>query len=408
MLLLLAQSVLLLVVVSWYRDAHAELALLHAHVRNSRTSVLLPGNVSSSVSDVGSHEVSCSDAVRRAERRIEGRLSHELLTCQLEVAHVRRDPRHVALQRRTQVLGARAAACSSGRVVARRLTYVLPFVEPQLDRVRNLLQNVWSQHPPCNVSAPVYAQHVELVLYAARPLGADARDHARLAEQLTVAVEAGGSRACWNAIRVVVANLTRVPASAQTERYARKPVADQFFSVLDTPALRQRADYIAYFEPDTLPVRALWLDRLYEQVEYGGDFWLKGSLVSAWAVRLSLAANGTFLASQYRGPNAPLDFCYSLCGCAEHINGNAIHALHDERYVKFLRSVYRQMDFLSYNYDAFIMNRLKAVENWRFFQEHAHRFVYTEFIQHGQHDLPVAQLVDKFPSTYIVHQPLLA
>jgi hypothetical protein len=66
------------------------------------------------------------------------------------------------------------------------------------------------------------------------------------------------------------------------------------------------------------------------------------------------------------------------------------------------------MDFLSYNYDAFIMNRLKAAENWRFFQEHAHRFVYTEFIQHGQHDLPVAQLVDKFPSTYIVHQPLLA
>jgi hypothetical protein len=292
-LLLLAQSVLLLVVVSWYRDAHAELALLHAHVRNSRAS----GNGSSSSSssslllgvDGGSHELSCNDAVRRAERRVEGRLSHELLTCQLEVAHVRRDPRHVALQRRTQVLGARAAACSSGRVVARRLAYVLPFVEPQLDRVRNLLQNVWSQQPPCNVSAPVYAQHVELVLYAARPLGADARDHARLAEQLTVAVEAGGSRACWNAIRVVVANLTRVPASAQTERYARKPVADQFFSVLDTPALRQRADFIAYFEPDTLPVRALWLDRLYEQVEYGGDFWLKGSLVRARAGSASFA-----------------------------------------------------------------------------------------------------------------------
>jgi hypothetical protein len=179
--------------------------------------------------------------------------------------------------------------------------------------------------------------------------------------------------------------MTRVPANATSERYARKPVADQFFRTIDMPALRDNADYFAYMEPDTLPVRALWLDRLYEQVEHGGDFWLKGSL--------------------YRGANKPLDYCYTLCGCAEHINGNAIHALHDERYLKFLRSVHRQMDFMSFNYDAFIMNRLKTMENWQFFQEHAHRFQYTEFIQHGQHDLKVSSWCRGIRTRILVHQP---
>lgn len=379
----LLEAAALVAVSTWYRDAAGELQLLQAHMRNVGAVVLVDGG--------GGGDGACGDALRRGERAGEARLATQLLECELASAQLRRDPRFSALQRRVSLLHARASACASSRdassSLGRRLSYVLPFVEGQLARVSNLLHNVWAVHPPCNASAPLYARHVELVLYAARPLGADALDHARLADQLQVAVAAGGSRACWSAVRVVVANLTRVPPAAPSERYARKPVADHFFSVLDAPALRQHADYIAYFEPDTLPVRALWLDRLYEQVEHGGDFWLKGSL--------------------YRGPNQPLDFCYSLCGCAEHINGNAIHALHDERYVKFLRSVYRQMDFLSFNYDAFIMNRLKAPENWRFFQEHAHRFQYTEFIMHGQHTLPVAELVARYNSTYLVHQPLL-
>jgi hypothetical protein len=360
-----------------YRTVAADLHLLQSHLRNTKL-----GDV-----PVVDSIDSCADSVRRAERVLEDRFAAQLLQCELDLTHLRRDPRHAALVRQLQVLSVRAAACASRGQRPRRLSYVLPFVESQIERVSRLLHDTWSRHPPCNVSAPVYAAHVDLVLYAARPLGADARAHARLVDSLTVALDAGGSRACWAAVRVVVANVTRVPTNATTERYARKPVADQFFRTVDLPALRDNADYFAYMEPDTLPVRALWLDRLYEQVEHGGDFWLKGSL--------------------YRGANKPLDYCYTLCGCAEHINGNAIHALHDERYLRFLRSVHRQMDFMSFNYDAFIMNRLKTIENWQFFQEHAHRFQYTEFIQHGQHDLRVEQLVQRYPDTYLVHQPLL-
>merc|ERR1711916_10649 len=119
-------------------------------------------------------------------------------------------------------------------------------------------------------------------------------------------------------------------------------------------------------EPDTFPIRKLWLEALYEEAAFSGsDFYIKGSI--------------------YRGPAEPLAYCYELCGCAEHMNGNAIYKLGDDHLNVFLRSVFRKMDFKSYNYDAFIMNQLKSEENWRFWQSNAHKFQYTEFIQQGQH-----------------------
>ena len=107
------------------------------------------------------------------------------------------------------------------------------------------------------------------------------------------------------------------------------------------------------------------------------------------------------------------------------MNGNAIYKLGDDHLNVFLRSVFRKMDFKSYNYDAFIMNQLKSEENWRFWQSNAHKFQYTEFIQHGieimnrkytfffymfflfgegQHGEYSNEIAKRFPSTFIVHQ----
>jgi hypothetical protein len=66
----------------------------------------------------------------------------------------------------------------------RKLVYVLPFVERQLDVVNHLLKETWLRHTPCNRTFPLYRDNVELVLYTPRVLGKSANDHNRLSQQL--------------------------------------------------------------------------------------------------------------------------------------------------------------------------------------------------------------------------------
>lgn len=70
----------------------------------------------------------------------------------------------------------------------RRLSYVVPFVERQLDVVVDLLGVKWRDLPPCNLSVPLYRADVDLVLYANRVLGTTAREHEAASEQLRAAL----------------------------------------------------------------------------------------------------------------------------------------------------------------------------------------------------------------------------
>jgi hypothetical protein len=137
-------------------------------------------------------------------------------------------------------------------------------------------------------------------------------------------------------------------------------------------------------ESDTVPIRSNWLDRLYYEVAMVPPFWVKGSI--------------------YRGPTKPLEYCYSLCGCAEHMNGNSIYRLGDHRFNEFLNKLYNEMNFDAWNYDAYMMNMLKREENFAFFQEYAHKFVYTEFLQHGQNGIIVKEVLKRYPDTFMLHQ----
>jgi hypothetical protein len=137
-------------------------------------------------------------------------------------------------------------------------------------------------------------------------------------------------------------------------------------------------------ESDAIPIRKYWMDRIYEEIEYSSDFWVKGSI--------------------YRGPSKPLEYCYSLCGCAEHMNGNSIYKLNDVNFNSFLKLAHSKINFDSWNYDTFIMNQIKLEENFPLFQEHAHQFVYTDVIQHGKNDILVSEVLDKYPGTYLLHQ----
>jgi len=86
------------------------------------------------------------------------------------------------------------------------------------------------------------------------------------------------------------------------------------------------------------------------------------------------------------------------------MNGNSIYKLNDKDFNSFLQLVEQDMNFDSWNYDTFIMRKLKESIHIPFFQRFAHKFVYTELIQHGQNDILVAEVLQNFPNTFLLHQ----
>lgn len=89
--------------------------------------------------------------------------------------------------------------------------------------------------------------------------------------------------------------------------------------------LTSQYDYFFYMESDAIPVRKLWMDRIYEEVEFVSEFWVKGSI--------------------YRGKSKPLEYCYTLCGCAEHMNGNSFYKLGDPNFNSFLNKLEKNINF---------------------------------------------------------------
>lgn len=125
-----------------------------------------------------------------------------------------------------------------------------------------------------------------------------------------------------NAIHAIAANLS---TKMDQDLYTHKAIATQFFNMFRNHFFTSNYDYLFYMEPDAGPIRSNWLDRIYEEVEFVTDFWVKGSI--------------------YRGPTKPKDYCYNLySGCAEHMNGNSIYKLGDPDFNRFLNEIEQEID----------------------------------------------------------------
>lgn len=55
------------------------------------------------------------------------------------------------------------------------------------------------------------------------------------------------------------------------------------------------------------------------------------------------------------------------------------------------------------NHDAQLIRVLRDPAVWKFYQRYAHKFVYTEFIQHRQ-PLIIKDILRVFNNTYVAHQ----
>ncbi len=163
--------------------------------------------------------------------------------------------------------------------------------------------------------------------------------------------------------------------------------------------------YVFYMEPDCVPIRPDWLGQLLDRLEQA-DAWIIGSV--------------------YRG-RGTLDRRFM-----RHLNGNAIYAVGDSGFQKFLIDFEsRFTDLLSedprYAYDTALEVLFsgascdaQATEGeralWHYFQAIAHRFHATDYIQNISARIDVeepdpALLADvraDSPETYLIHNSPLA
>ncbi len=168
----------------------------------------------------------------------------------------------------------------------------------------------------------------------------------------------------------------------------------QFFRSMEL--LRGVGRYVFMMETDCFAIRPDWLGELERIVEGSEPFWIMGSL--------------------YRGVDR-INQRYRT-----HINGNAVYAVGDDGFQDFVRDVWRPrlevqvQKVRTLAYDCLLPlyftgeNTAPTGKKWTQFQQLAHRFRYTEFIQNhasigdGVLDEEFLSAVrDAAPHTYVVH-----
>lgn len=171
---------------------------------------------------------------------------------------------------------------------------------------------------------------------------------------------------------------------------------NQFFETINR--LRHLEGYLFLMETDCVPVRSGWLRELCCMVRQPRRFWIMGSA--------------------YRGV-AHLDNDF-----ARHINGNAIYAVGDDSFQDFVADIWRpRLRHVASQhdpriaYDIFLEVMLtngmhsKREYEWRLFQETAHLWIYTDFIQNRSSDADsrffesydLKGFLVEHPNTYILH-----
>lgn len=165
---------------------------------------------------------------------------------------------------------------------------------------------------------------------------------------------------------------------------------NQFF--LAMRAARTYGRYSFLMETDCVPIRRGWLERLTALCRPPAAFWIMGSA--------------------YRGIDK-LDPRF-----ARHINGNAVYAAGEPQFQEFITSFWEprlrhavKNEDKRLAYDCILERSFSSPEFWGVWQETAHRFQYTDFIQNlsGARDLEeagptlIARVRTNCPDTFVLH-----
>ncbi|KAI9337957.1 hypothetical protein BDR26DRAFT_863350 [Obelidium mucronatum] len=276
---------------------------------------------------------------------------------------------------------------------ALRFALIIPFSRHETERVLLNLETSWLQHPPCDPSRN-YSPLIDLVFYFHKNILEEQNGH--LVGQLKTLVEKKHAplKTCFGSVRFLNALLKdsedEYPLGA-THMFFRL-----FHRLSETPLLKnghrqhqQHHQAFYYMEPDNVPCRKNWLDRLYEEASIPGDFWMRGSIM------------------RDRNPMVG-DWSFS-----DHINGNALYRADDADFIDFVKRVEKEMMeqdpdgtiyLRSYDVGLDLVRRNRTLVDWIEYTDLASKFQYTETVQNW-YRTPVnaTTLCMKHPSTYLVH-----
>lgn len=256
-----------------------------------------------------------------------------------------------------------------------RLAFIMPYIESQTDKVIDLLQQ-WTDRAPFDERADgaVRAQ-CDLIFYYHRSEQVHREQHADSISAILDALPSDNASSQFDRSRVrfIYADLTDrediYPNGANHMFY------NLFFRESTYEPLVASYRYFMLLEPDVVPLRARWGTKVYNET-LGDQFWMKGS--------------------QFHGRYLPAHF-------RTHINGNALYALGQPKFVDYLKLVKKSygmhmgygkspIDDLVVALGNIFLTRKPALDNnimqflindgnYQLWYDYVHYFVYSDFIR---------------------------
>jgi hypothetical protein len=290
-----------------------------------------------------------------------------------------------------------------------KLAIVVPFTRNQFPLVLRNLESIWPKNLPCNpsTSSRHYHKFTDLIFYFNRDI---LKEPGLLVGQIKNALKRNPDvEKCFAHVKFMNALLTDeedpYPQGASYMFFKLFAALSPYYrkNHLQTQAENEQhqhqyqpqpssSSYQAfyYLEPDNLPCRPYWADRLYEESSIPGDFWMRGSILRN---RNPLVSEWSF---------------------AHHINGNALYNLQElkfARYIDLVRSEF-ELDlsstanrFLgSYDIALDLVRRNRSFVSWVDFADMTAYWQYTNTVQNW-YRTPVnaTELCERDKETYLVH-----
>ncbi|KAJ3208158.1 hypothetical protein HDU67_006962 [Dinochytrium kinnereticum] len=272
-----------------------------------------------------------------------------------------------------------------------RFALVVPFSGTQTDLVIRNVEKLWPRKVPCDPDRG-YGNLIDLVFYSNRLGAVTPPVMKKLREEI---IGTPSLSKCFRNVRFISARLSK-----EEDKYPYGP-SHMFFKLFSEsgarPLLKSPGGHgmddlpyqaMYYMEPDNIPCRAHWLDRLYEEASIPGDFWMRGSIIRD---RNPAVGGWSF---------------------ANHMNGNALYRLDDQKFVDFISEVrehfWENPDQFVGGYDValYLLRENRSFVPWVEYTSTAHLFQYTATVQNWYRK-PVnsTELCSKAANrqTYLVH-----
>jgi len=259
---------------------------------------------------------------------------------------------------------------------ASRLVLVIPFIEGHIDRVLSNIER-WQKYIPCQPHRG-YHQFIDLLFYYHK----DITSVRGLVGTLKSAISSHKEISqCFSVIRFANARLN------DEEDVYPLGASRMFFRLMGMNTIN-KYNYMYYMEPDNLPCKQYWLDRIYEEATIvgGESLWMRGSIIRNG---VSMVGTWTF---------------------GEHMNGNAIYRLDSQQFFDFLALVENELNgdpgkyVESYDIAIYLVRKNRTLIPWDEFTRTASKFQYTDLVQNWYRtEVNATEVCNKYSGTYLVH-----